>query len=108
MTPRPGLVAMTKLEVVVGGEDVAAVGEVLTAGEARGYTVLSGVSGMGHGGYHQGRLLFNDRDGLRLVLTVVPDDRADGIIEALLALLEERPGVLFVTETYVSRPDYFS
>ena len=105
---RPGLTAMTKIEVVVNGDDVAEVGEVLTTCGATGYTVLSGVSGLGHRGLHQGRLHFNDRDALRIVLTVVPDERSDGVISSLRAFLEDRPGVLFVSDTYVSRPEYFS
>ena len=105
---RDGLTPMTKIEVVVNGDDVAPVGEVLTTCGATGYTVLSGVSGLGHHGFHQGRLHFNDRDALRMVLTVVPDERSDAVIGALRAFLEDRPGVLFVSDTYVSRQEYFA
>lgn len=105
---RPGLTAMTRIEIVVGGDDVAAVTEVLTAVGATGYTVFAGVSGLGHHGFHQGRLLFNDRDGLRMVLAVVSHDLAEAAVAALRNLLEERPGVLFVSDTYVSRPEYFT
>lgn len=105
---RPGLTAMTKIEVVVNGDDVSEVGEVLTTCGATGYTVLSGVSGLGHRGFHQGRLHFNDRDALRMVLTVVPDERSDAVISSLRAFLEDRPGVLFVSDSYVSRPEYFT
>jgi nitrogen regulatory protein PII len=108
MTTRDALSPMTKIEVVVTGSDVAAVGDVLTTCGATGYTVLSGVSGLGHHGFHQGRLHFYDRDTLRMVLTVVPDDRADPVIDAIRALLADRPGVLFVSDTYVSRPEYFT
>ena len=38
---------------------------------------------------------------------VVPDDRADDLIDAVGALLEERAGVMFVSETAVGRPGYF-
>jgi nitrogen regulatory protein PII len=99
---------MIKVEVVVAGDDVPAVTDVLTAAGCTGYTVLSGVSGLGHGGFHQGRLLFNDRDALRLLLTVVPHERAEAVVASLRAFLDERPGVLFVTETAVSRPEYFA
>ena len=108
MGERAGLSPMTRIEVVVGGEDAHGVGEVLVAAGVAGYTVFEGLSGLGHGGYHQGRLLFNDRDGLRMVLAVVPDEAADAVIAAVRALLADRPGVLFVTDTYVSRPEYFT
>lgn len=104
---RPGLTAMTRIEVVISGEDTAAVGEVLTTSGATGYTVLSGVSGLGHHGFHQGRLHFNDRDSLRMLLAVVPDERADALVATLRAFLTDRPGVLFVSQTFVSRPEYF-
>lgn len=105
---RPELARMTKIEVVVTGDDVAAVEGVFTSAGARGYTVLSGVSGLGHGGFHQGSLHFNDRDTLRMVIAVVTDERSEAVVGALRTLFEDRPGVFFVTDTYVSRPEYFS
>ncbi len=105
---RPGLTAMIKIEVVVTGDDVPAVGEVLTTCGATGYTELAGVSGLGHHGFHQGRLHFNDRDALRMIITVVPDDKVDAVVGALRRLLEDRAGVLFVSDTSVSRPEYFT
>jgi nitrogen regulatory protein PII len=103
-----GLTQMTKIEVVVGGADVAGVTDALATCGATGYTVLSAVSGLGHHGVHQGRLHFNDRDSLRMVLCVVPDERADAVVKVLRSLLENRPGVLFVSAVQVSRPDYFA
>jgi len=72
-----------------------------------GYTSLSGVSGFGHHGYHQGRLLFNETDTLALLIAVMPDDRADAVLAGLRELFEDRSGVMSVSDTYVSRPDYF-
>ena len=40
--------------------------------------------------------------------TVVPIDRADGLIAGIRRLLEGRSGVFFVSEVHVSRPDYFA
>ena len=105
---RPGLTRMTKIEVVVTGDDVAAVEGVFTASGASGYTVLSSVSGLGHGGFHQGSLHFNDRDTLRMIIGVVTDDNAESVVSSLRKLFETRPGVVFVTDTYVSRPEYFT
>lgn len=69
---------------------------------------MSGVSGLGHHGYHQGRLLFNQQAALELIITVVPDDKVEALLAGLRRLLDASPGVLFVTETFVSRPEYFS
>ncbi len=103
-----GLTRMTKVEVVVAGADASAVADQFKSSGATGYTTVSGVSGLGHGGYHQGRLLFNDQAALELLITVVPSERAQGLIDGLRTLLDEASGVMFVSETFVSRPEYFA
>ncbi|MCG7592824.1 P-II family nitrogen regulator [Mycobacterium sp. C3-094] len=111
MTPSTtpnALTRMTKVEVVVSGQDAAAVRDLIAGAGATGFTSLSGVSGLGHHGYHQGRLLFNQQATLELIITVVPDDKVEALLAGLRRLLDSSPGVLFVTETYVSRPEYFS
>jgi nitrogen regulatory protein PII len=105
---RQGLTKMTKIEVVVTGADAPAVRALFEAAGARGYTSLSGVSGLGHDGYHQGRLLFNDQATLELLITVVPDERVEPLLAGLRPLLERSSGVMFVSDTHVSRPDYFT
>ncbi len=107
MMGRERLTPMTRIEVVVSGEGAGAVKDLFTAAQATGFTTVSNVSGLGHGGYHEGRLLFNDVDSMSLLFTVVPDERADDLIDAIGVLLEDRPGVMFVSQTAVSRPAYF-
>lgn len=104
---RDALTPMVKIETVVAGTDALAVRELIAAAGATGYTAVSGVSGLGHHGPHQGRLLFNDHDTLTLLMTVVPDEQADALIGGLRALLASSSGVMFVSDTYVSRPEYF-
>ena len=104
----PELTKMTKVEVVVSGSDAPAVRELIQSIGATGYTSLSGVSGLGHHGYHQGRLLFNQQAALELIITVVPQPRIEALLAGLRPLLDASSGVMFVTETFVSRPDYFS
>jgi nitrogen regulatory protein PII len=99
---------MAKIEVVIDGDDVPAVRDLFLDAGATGYTAVTGLSGFGHGGHHQGRLLFNDRASLSMMITVVPIERAEGLIAGIRRLLENRSGVFFVTETHVSRPDYFT
>ncbi len=107
-TSLPTLTKMTKIEVVVPGSEAPAVRELIQSVGATGYTSLSGVSGLGHHGYHQGRLLFNQQATLELIITVVPDGKTDALLAGLRPLLDASSGVMFVTETFVSRPDYFS
>ncbi|MGE5407008.1 MAG: P-II family nitrogen regulator [Syntrophothermus sp.] len=102
-----GLTKMIKVEVVVAGGDAAAVRDQIEAAGARGFTSLSRVSGLGHHGYHEGGILFNEQDSLTLIITVVPEDAAEGLVTGLRVLLERSAGVMFVSDTYVSRPEYF-
>jgi nitrogen regulatory protein PII len=104
----PVLTKMTKVEVVVSGSEAQAVRDLIQSVGATGYTSLSGVSGLGHSGYHQGRLLFNQQAALELIITVVPEDKVEALLAGLRPLLDASSGVMFVTETFVSRPDYFS
>ena len=104
----PALTKMIKIEVVVSGGEAPAVRDLILSVGATGYTSLSGVSGLGHNGYRQGRLLFNQQATLELIITVVPESRVDALLAGLRPLLDASSGVMFVTETFVSRPDYFS
>ena len=98
---------MAKVEVVVRGTDASLVSNLLASSGVTGYTSVSGVSGFGHHGYHEGRLLFNETDSLALLIAVMPDEHLDAVLAGLRALFEDRSGVMFVSDTYVSRPDYF-
>ena len=102
-----GLTQMTKVEVVANGDDVAAVTGLFTEVGARGFTAVSNVSGLGHSGHHQGRLLFNDRSSLTYLTVVLPADRAGVLLDGLRELLSDRSGVMLVSDTWVSRPEYF-
>ncbi len=104
---RAGLTAMTKVEVVVRSGDTPVVADLLRNAGVSGYTSLSAVSGFGHHGYHHGRLLFNDTDALSLVIAVMPHERSEAVLAGLRELFCDRSGVMFVSDTYVSRPDYF-
>ncbi|WP_276963836.1 P-II family nitrogen regulator [Ferrimicrobium acidiphilum] len=101
------LAQMTRIEVVIAGEDVPLVTELLSKVGATGFTVVSNVSGLGHSGYHQGRLLFNDRNALSLITVVLPAERVRPLLDGLRSLLAHRSGVLLVSDTWVSRPEYF-
>ncbi len=105
---RSSLTKMTRIDVVVGGDDLALVRDLFTAAGVTGLTVLANVSGLGHNGWHEGRMLFNDVDGLTMLFAVTPDEQADGVIAALSELFVRRPGVMFVSDSWVSRPSYFA
>lgn len=103
-----GLTPMAKIEVIVDGDQVPAVRDLFLAAGATGYTALGGVSGFGHSGYHEGRLHFNDRASLAMLITVVPTEKVESLVDGVRRLLEDHHGVVFVSETQVSRPHYFT
>lgn len=102
-----GLTPMVKIEIVVDDADAAAVERLLESQGATGWTAVPGLSGFGHHGRRQGRLLFNDTGGQMLLMTVVPPTLLEALVAGIQELLAARPGVMFVSETYVSRPHYF-
>lgn len=101
------LTRMTRLEIVVPARDASAIRELISSAGATGYTSVSGVSGIGHHGQHSGSLLFNEYDTLTMLITVLPPEKASELIDAVRELLGSSSGVMFVADTYVSRPEYF-
>lgn len=101
------LTAMKKLEIVVPGEHVADVRAVL-ADHVSGFTQIAPVSGLGHHGFHEGRLLFNDTAAQAMIVTVIRPDNLQPVLDGLLPLLESRSGVVWISDVKVSRAAYFS
>jgi nitrogen regulatory protein PII len=101
------LTPMKKLEIVVSGEHVGDVRDLL-AEYVSGYTQIAPVSGRGHAGYHEGRLLFNDASAQAMIVTVVQPDALEPLLEGLLPLLERRSGVAWVSDVSVGRAAYFA
>jgi nitrogen regulatory protein PII len=101
------LTQMTRIEVVAPARDASAIRELITSAGATGYTSVSGVSGIGHHGQHSGALLFNEYDTLTMLITVLPPEKAAELTDAIGELLRTSSGVMFVADTYVSRPEYF-
>ncbi|MCD9624336.1 DUF190 domain-containing protein [Rhabdothermincola salaria] len=107
MSYRDDLTRMARLEVVVEADDVPALRDLMASAGVVGFTMVSGVSGLGHGGFRSGSLLFNEQDSQSLVLAVAPEERIETLVVGVRELLRERPGVMFVSDVYVSRPDHF-
>jgi nitrogen regulatory protein PII len=97
---------MKKLEIVVPGEYVGDIREML-AEHVSGYTQIAPVSGLGHHGYHEGRLLFNDASAQAMIVTVIRPEVLEPLLEGLLPLLERHSGVVWITDVAVSRAAYF-
>ena len=64
--------AMKEIKIVVQGEHLKFVTDLLEGGGATGYTIINSVSGKGHHGFHEGHLLFDDTSSQVMIFTVVP------------------------------------
>ena len=101
------LTRMTRIEIVVPARDAPPVRDLISSAGATGFTSVSGVSGIGHDGPHSGSLLFNEQDALTMIITVLPQEKAGDLVDAVAALIGTSSGVMFVSRTYGSRPEYF-
>lgn len=98
---------MRKIEIVVEAEDVKLVEDALRDAGLGGWTILRDVAGMGHGGFHQARTIFNDQTGLVMFVGVGPAEAITAATQRVGGIFRHKPGVLFVSDVEVLRSDYF-
>ncbi|MGB5834765.1 MAG: P-II family nitrogen regulator [Thiohalocapsa sp.] len=94
---------MKKLDIVVQGEHQDFVLDLLDRAAVSGYTVVHNLSGKGSHGAHEGHLMFNEDDVLVMIITVVPEDLAAAILEGLTPFFNKHMGVVFTSDTQVTR-----
>jgi nitrogen regulatory protein PII len=95
--------ALKKLEIIVQGEQQDFVLDLLERAGVSGWTVVHNLSGKGSHGAHDAHLMFNEDDVLVMVITAVPEDIADAILEGLTPFFNRHMGVVFSTDIQVSR-----
>lgn len=98
---------LKKIEIIVRGEKEPFVKDLLDESTVSGYTIHHNVTGRGEHGFHEGRLLFNDRDGLVMFFAVGQQEAIQTIVDGLTPLFEKSSGVMFVSDTQVVRLDKF-
>jgi len=99
--------SLKKIEIIVRGEKVPFVQDLLDESGVSGYTIHRDISGRGEHGFHEGRLLFNDRAGLAMFFAVAGEDTIQEIVDGLTPLFEKSSGVMFVSDTQVVRLNKF-
>lgn len=102
---------MKEVKIIIEGEQLKYVTDILEDIETSGYTVFQNISGKGHHGLHAAgaaNSMFNEMEGLVMILTVVPEDKVDPILAGLSPVFEKDTGVIFVSDVSVSRREYFS
>lgn len=99
---------MKEIKIIIEGEHLGFVGDLLDKVKATGYTVISNISGKGHHGFHEGHLMFNDTASQVIVFTVVPEEMVEPILAGLGPLFDRHSGAMFVTDVAVSRKGRFA
>ncbi len=94
---------LNKLEIIVQGEQQDFVLDLLDRAGVSGWTVLHNLSGKGSHGAHDAHLMFNEDDVLVMIITAVPADIAEAILEGLTPFFNRHMGVVFSTDIKVSR-----
>ncbi|WP_295540983.1 P-II family nitrogen regulator [uncultured Thiohalocapsa sp.] len=94
---------LKKLEIIVQGEQQEFVLDLLERAGVSGWTVFHHLSGKGSHGAHDAHLMFNEDDVLVMIITAVPADIADAILEGLTPFFNRHMGVVFSTDIQVSR-----
>ena len=98
---------MKEIKIIIEGEHLSFVSDLLDEVKATGYTVISNISGKGHHGFHEGHLMFNDTSSLVMVLTVVPEEKVEPILAGLRPLFDRHSGAMYVSDVAVSRRERF-
>ncbi|MEZ0361973.1 MAG: DUF190 domain-containing protein [Hydrogenobacter sp.] len=97
------LYEMKKVEVIVKGEDLEFVIDLLERAGVSGYTIIHNLSGKGSHGFHEGHLLFNEEDTLVMIVSVMPEKLVEVVLEGITPFLNKHSGVVFVSSVMVSR-----
>ena len=99
---------MKEIRIIIPGEQLKFVTDLLDAVHATGYTIIHNISGKGHHGPHTAHPMFNEMDSLFMLMSVIQEENLEPILAGLTPLFERFAGVVFVSDVSVSRREYFS
>ena len=94
---------LKKLEIILDGEHRAFATDVLDRAGVKGYSIVNNLSGKGSQGFHEGHLMFNEDDVLIMIITAVPEDLVNPILEGLAPFYNVHSGVVFISDIQVTR-----
>lgn len=98
---------MKKIEIVVAGEHEDLITSMMEKASVTGFTLIRNVSGKGHHGFHEGKMMFNDKTSLVLLIAAAPEEVIATIAIGMKTLFQNESGVMFVSDVSVARLDYF-
>lgn len=99
---------MKKIELIVSGEHENTVATMMEKAPTSGFTVLRNISGKGHHGFHDGKILFNDKASFVMFIAIAPEEAIATIALGMKTLFQKNSGVMFVSDVSVARVDYFT
>ncbi len=98
---------MKKIEIITFGEHEQLISSMMEEAKVTGFTLFRNISGKGHNGFHEGKILFNDRASLIMFFAVAPEEVIATLALGMKTLFQENSGVMFVSDVDVARMDYF-
>jgi nitrogen regulatory protein PII len=98
---------MKKIEVIVAGEQENSIAAMMEEANIRGFTLIRNISGKGHHGFHEGKILFNDKASLVMFIAVATEESIASIAVGMKTLFQSNSGVMFVSDVSVARLEYF-
>lgn len=98
---------MKKIEIIVSGEHEHLISSMMGEAKVTGFTLFRNISGKGHHGFHEGKILFNDKASFIMFLAVAPEEMIVPLALGMKTLFQENSGVMFVSDVEVARMDYF-
>lgn len=99
---------LKKLEIILEGEHQEFVTDLLDHAGVKGYTIVNNLSGKGSHGFHEGHLMFNEDAVLNMIITAVPEDLVNPILEGFAPFFNKHSGVVFVSDIQVTRLEKFN
>jgi nitrogen regulatory protein PII len=98
---------LKKLEIIIEGAHQEFATDLLDRAGVKGYTIFGNLSGKGSQGFHEGHLMFNEDEVLNMIITAVPEELVEPLLEGFAPFFEKHSGVVFVSDIQVTRPVKF-
>lgn len=98
---------MKKIEIIVEGQHEQIISSMMDEANVTGYTLIRNVSGQGHHGFHEGKIMFNEKSSLVFFMAVASEDVIVTLALGMKTLFQNQSGVMFVSDVSVARLDYF-
>ncbi|MGF1607688.1 MAG: DUF190 domain-containing protein [Rhodothalassiaceae bacterium] len=99
---------LKKIEVIVKGDRQPFIRDLFSEAGITGYTLIKDVSGLGHHGFHEGRLLFNDQASLVMFMAVATPRAINKVVAGLKPLFEKSSGIMVLSDVEVVRLEHFT